>query len=96
MLEMADKLIVSNSNLPYFNKTDYIIFWFRMILNDGKLEPFLAEISVNCENAEGITKPITINPKELQESAAQTACKIQEKRPGENAKKEEPAAKPQV
>ena len=36
-----------------------------MVLDDGKLEPFVVEVSVNCENAEGVTKKVDINPKEL-------------------------------
>ena len=36
-----------------------------MVLDDGKLEPFVVDMSVNCENAEGVTKKVGIKPKEL-------------------------------
>ncbi len=65
VLEFADTRILSNSNLPYWNDQDHITIWIRMVLNDGKLEPFIVEVSVNCENADGITKKVKINPKEL-------------------------------
>ncbi len=66
LLEFADTHILSNSNLPYCNDQDNITIWIRMVLDDGRLEPFIVEISVNCENADGITKKITINPKDWQ------------------------------
>lgn len=65
LLEFADTRILSNSNLPYWNDQNDITIWIRMVLDDGKLEPFVVEVSVNCENAEGITKKVNINPKEL-------------------------------
>ncbi len=65
MLEFADTSILSNSNLPYVNDGDEIMLWIRMVLDDGKLEPFIVEVSVNCENAEGTTEKVKIEPKEL-------------------------------
>ena len=38
-----------------------------MVLDDGELEPFIVEVSVNCENAEGATEKVKIKPKELLE-----------------------------
>lgn len=63
LLEFADNRVLSNSNLPFWNNDDNITIWIRMLLNDGKLEPFMVDVSVNCENAEGVTKPVQINPK---------------------------------
>ena len=63
LLEFADTCILSNSNLPYWNDQDDITIWIRMLLDDEKLEPFIVEVSINCENAEGITNELKINPK---------------------------------
>lgn len=68
IFEFADTSILSNSNLPYWNSEEEITIWIRMVLDDGKLEPFNVEVSVNCENAEGFSKRIKINPKDLLES----------------------------
>jgi hypothetical protein len=67
VLDFADTRIISNSNLPYWNDNDKTTIWIRMVLDDGKLEPFNIEVSVNCENAEGVTKKISIDPKKLTE-----------------------------
>lgn len=64
LLEFADTLILSNSNLPYWNYQDEITIWIRMV-DDGKFEPFIVEVSVNCENADGVTKKVEIKPREL-------------------------------
>ena len=63
LLEFADTRLLSNSNLPFWNNEDDITIWIRMLLNDGKLAPFMVEISVNCENAEGVTKRVRIEPR---------------------------------
>jgi hypothetical protein len=63
LLDFADTRVLSNSNLPFWNDNEYNPFWIRMLLNDGKLEPFEVDVSVNCENAEGITKKVRIDPK---------------------------------
>ncbi|MCE5250269.1 hypothetical protein LLG96_08620 [bacterium] len=63
LLEFADTLLLSNSNLPFWNNDDNITIWIRMLLNDGKFEPFMVDVSVNCENAEGVTKLVRIDPK---------------------------------
>lgn len=36
-----------------------------MVLANDKLEPFNIEVSVNCENAEGVTQKISIDPKKV-------------------------------
>lgn len=72
ILEFADTSILSNSNLPYWNKKDNISIWIRMVIDDGKLKPFDVEVSINCENADGITKKVKIYPEELLKSAGGT------------------------
>lgn len=62
VLEFGDTQILSNSNLPFWNNDESITIWIRMLLNDGILEPFIIQISVNSENAEGVTKIVQINP----------------------------------
>ena len=63
LLEFADFCMLSISNLPYWNNGDEITIWIRMLLNDGQLEPFIVEISLNSENAEGITTKVSIEPR---------------------------------
>lgn len=65
VLEFADTRILSNSNLPYWNDGESITIWIRMVLDEGKSEPFIVAISVNCENAEGITKEIKTSPMKI-------------------------------
>jgi len=65
LLEFADMRVLSNSNLPFWNDQDDITIWIRMLLDDGRLEPFNVEVSVNSENAEGITKKVLIEPRKL-------------------------------
>ena len=64
-LEFADTRILSNSNLPFWNNKDDITIWIRMLLNDSKSNPFMVDVSINCENAEGVTKPVPIDPKHV-------------------------------
>ena len=63
MLEFADMCLISNS-IPYFNNNEDVTLWIRMVLHEN-MEPFSVEVSINCENAEGITKKIEIQPKRL-------------------------------
>lgn len=63
VLEFADTRILSNSNLPYWNNQDEMTIWIRMVLDNGDSESFVVEISVNCDNAEGVTEKVTIKPK---------------------------------
>jgi len=63
LLEFADFCMLSSSNLSYWNNGDEITIWIRMLLNDGQLEPFIVEISLNSENAEGITTKVSIEPR---------------------------------
>lgn len=66
-LEVDKKLLISLDGLPYWNSDSEIDLWIRMVLDGGGLEEFDVDISVNCENADGMTKPVKINPKELLE-----------------------------
>lgn len=65
VLEFADTRILSNSNLPYWNHGDDITIWIRMVLDAGGLDPFTVEVSVNSENAGGVTKKVKIEPARL-------------------------------
>jgi hypothetical protein len=69
LLEFADTWVVSNSNLPFWDNGDNIVIWIRMLINDGKRLPFIVNISVNSENAEGFTKPVQIDPRSLNDQA---------------------------
>lgn len=63
-LEFEDTLILSNSNLPYWNDGNSITIWIRMLINSST-SPFNIEVSVNCKNADGVTKVVEINPGQL-------------------------------
>lgn len=65
MLQFASTQVISNSNLPYWNDQDESELWIRMALNDVGLRPFSVDVSINCENADGITKKVRIIPKNL-------------------------------
>ncbi|RKX26895.1 MAG: hypothetical protein DRP45_02385 [Candidatus Zixiibacteriota bacterium] len=58
-LEFEDSVILSNSNLPYWNADDEIKIWIRMVLGE---DAFSVKVSVNSENAEGVTKEVQVNP----------------------------------
>jgi len=72
IFEFADTSILSNSNLPYWNSGEEITIWIRMVLDDSELKPFDVEVSVNCENADGITEKVKIYPEELLKSLVET------------------------
>jgi hypothetical protein len=65
MLEMVDGVIISNSNLPYWKQKKHITIWLRMVLQNEESEPFDVEVSVDCEDADGYTQPLRIDPKKL-------------------------------
>ena len=92
IFEFADTSILSNSNLPYWNSGEEITIWIRMVLDDSKLEPFDVEVSVNCENAEGFTKRIKINPKDLLKSidSSQPSKKLNDQIQGDDKSEEMP------
>lgn len=60
LFEFADTQILSNSNLPFWNNNEDFTVWVRMTLDDGKLDPFFVGVSINCENAEGVTSHVKI------------------------------------
>lgn len=60
-LAFADTVILSNSNLLYWNDQDHVPILIRMLLRE--LESFTVEVSVNCEDAEGVTETVSIGPK---------------------------------
>ena len=59
-LKFGDTYIISNSNLPYWNEKDEMDIWIRMVLDNGKTKSFVVEISVNCDNADGVTKKVHV------------------------------------
>lgn len=63
MLEFADTCLITNS-IPYFNNNEDVTLWIRMVLHKN-MKPFSVEVSINCENAEGFTKKVEIQPKRL-------------------------------
>lgn len=63
LLEFANTRILSNSNLPYWNDKDDMTIWIRMFFGD--MDPFSVDVSVNCENAEGVTEEVKIEPQKL-------------------------------
>jgi len=65
VFEFTDTRILSNSNLPYWNNKDELTFWVRMIIENNSSEAFDIKISINSDNAEGITKKVTIDPRKL-------------------------------
>ncbi len=65
ILEVADACIISNSNVPYWNPGEKITFWIRMVVDNGRPEPFNVYVSVNCDNADGITEALTVDPHNL-------------------------------
>jgi hypothetical protein len=61
-LQFQDTLVLSNSNLPYWNDKDNITFWIRMAMHKD-LSPSIV-VSVNCDNAEGVNQEVKIELKE--------------------------------
>jgi len=69
VLAMAQEVMVSNSNLPYWPDEKDMTIWIRMVIKNRRRksdkDEFDVQVSVNCENADGFTDTIHINPKEL-------------------------------
>ena len=65
LLEFGDQIILSNRNVPYLNDGDELAIWIRMAIADNALSEFDVKVSVNAENAEGVTKILKIKPGEL-------------------------------
>lgn len=67
-LQTTKHQIISNSNLAYLNDKDEIPLWIRMVLTDvleEPFEPFTIQVSINSENAQGLTEEITLIPADL-------------------------------
>jgi hypothetical protein len=64
-LLFEENIILSKTILPFWNNQDSMTIWIRMVIDDGKFEPFKVNVSINCSNADGKTYPIEIRPKEL-------------------------------
>ena len=60
----GDNDIFSSIKLPYINNGKGLKIWFTLFL-DIDMEEFVISVSINCENAEGVTKEIRITPKKL-------------------------------
>lgn len=65
MLELAGSIILSNSNLPFWNDKDELSIWIRMVLDGDNQNPFTVELSVNSDYADGITEKVVIDPKKI-------------------------------
>jgi hypothetical protein len=48
-----------------WHRDDHRSFYVRLVLDNPPRQPFDVKIAVTCENAEGILKKITIDPKKL-------------------------------
>jgi hypothetical protein len=59
-IDFGDTSVLSNSNLPFWNDREEITIWIRMVLGAGDLSLFEVSISVNSENAEGVTTKMVI------------------------------------
>jgi len=68
VFEFGDIRILSNSNLPFWNNKDELTFWVRMVIQNNSSEAFNVKISINSDNAEGITEKVTIDPRKLIQS----------------------------
>jgi len=64
LLEFEETLVLSNSNLPYWNQDASYTIWIRMAFDAGT-PPFKVEICVNSANAKGTTEKVYIDPKKL-------------------------------
>jgi hypothetical protein len=64
ILEFGDTIILSNSNLPYWNDKEELPIWIRMAVNRETV-PFNVDVSINSENAEGVTEKVVIDPTSL-------------------------------
>lgn len=69
-LEFEDTYVLSNSVLPFWNRGEQVTIWIRMIVDDGRREPFAVKVSVNCDNAGGFTEEVVIDPGRLMASIA--------------------------
>ena len=45
---------------PIWNDGDEATFWVRMVLGKGRPVEFTIDVSVNCANANGVTRKVKI------------------------------------
>lgn len=57
--QFEETLVLSNSNLPYWNDKDNLTFWIRMTIHK-ELQPIIV-VSVNCDNAEGTNEKVKMD-----------------------------------
>jgi hypothetical protein len=57
-----EKILISNSNFPFWNTGREYEIWFEMVIDEVNYTPFEVILSINCNNAAGISKKIAINP----------------------------------
>lgn len=60
MLDFEDAKMISNNNLPFWNDSDVYEIWVKMCLDKNTEMPVKVTVSVNSENAEGITREVEI------------------------------------
>jgi len=53
---------MANNNFPFWNRGRTYEFWIEMVIDEVNYTPFEVLLSINCDNAEGMTKSIMINP----------------------------------
>ena len=65
ILDTGNSIYISNSNLPFWNNNDTLIFWIRMSIEGPKNNAFKIAISVNAKNANGIIEEVEIDPNKI-------------------------------
>ncbi len=65
ILQFGDTAVISNRNLPYWNKDEHFTIWIRMVLDYPNEEPFDISVSLNSENAEGTTVSVPVDQARL-------------------------------
>jgi hypothetical protein len=87
LIDIGEHIVFSNNILPYWNNNDEISIWIRMAeqvtieSSNGSFEsksgnPFDVEVSINCDNADGITKIIRIDPSQVFNNSSKNQAQI--------------------
>jgi hypothetical protein len=58
----GDRIILANSNFPFWNKNRTYEFWIEMVVDEVNYTPIEVLLAVNCDNAEGVSNTIKIHP----------------------------------
>lgn len=61
----GDSIILSNNILPFLNNKEDLPIWIRMCLSKDDTESYEIPVSLNCENAEGVTTIVKLIPSSL-------------------------------